>query len=110
MKTKILKIVSAVVAGLFVIGTTLYAQSGERGTDSRTTRPVIEATGITKEEAQKKYPPRSAAGYPLGNRDPSHPSGVVSSPYPPYQKYNCLKINHGGLVLDVRAKQVFVYP
>jgi hypothetical protein len=109
MKTKILKIVSAVVAGLFVVGTTLYAQSGERGTDSRTTRPVIEATGITKEEAEKKYPPPKN-GYPLGNRDPSHPSGVVSSPYPPYQKYNCLKINHGGLVLDVRAKKVFIYP
>jgi hypothetical protein len=109
MKTNSLKILAAATIGIFVLGTTLCAQSGERGTDSRTTRPVMEATPITKEEAQKKYPPPSS-GYPLGNRDPSHPSGVVSSPYPPYQKYNCLKINHGGLVLDVRAKKVFVYP
>ncbi len=25
-------------------------------------------------------------------------------------KYDCSKVNHGGLVLDTRAKHVFVYP
>lgn len=109
MKTKILKIILAVVAGLFVGGTTLYAQMGGHGIDSRTSRPAIEATGITKAEAEKKYPPPSS-GYPIGERDPTAPSGVVASPYPPHQKYDCSKINHGGLVLDIRAKKVFVYP
>ena len=105
MKTKSLTIILAVVVGLFALGTTLYAQ----GTDTRTSRPVMDATAITKADADKKYPPKSGT-YPPGTRDAHDPSGVVSSPYPPYQKYNCSKVNHGGLVLDVRAKQVFVYP
>ena len=105
MKTKSLTIILAVVVGLFALGTTVYAQ----GTDTRTSRPVMDATAITKADADKKYPPKSGT-YPPGIRDAHDPSGVVSSPYPPYQKYNCSKVNHGGLVLDVRAKQVFVYP
>ena len=105
MKTKSLTIISAVVVGLFALGTTVYAQ----GTDTRISHPVMDGTAITKADAEKKYPPKSGT-YPPGSRDAHDPSGVVSSPYPPYQKYNCLKINHGGLVLDVRAKQVFVYP
>jgi len=105
MKTKSLTIISAVVVGLFALGTTVYAQ----GTDTRTSHPVMDGTAITKADAEKKYPPKSGT-YPPGTRDAHDPSGVVSSPYPPYQKYNCLKINHGGLVLDVRAKHVFVYP
>jgi hypothetical protein len=105
MKTKSLNIVSALVIGVFVLGTTVYAQ----GTDTRISHPVMDGTAITKADAEKKYPPKSGT-YPPGSRDAHDPSGVVSSPYPPYQKYNCSKINHGGLVLDVRAKQVFVYP
>ena len=105
MKTKSLTIISAVVIGLFALGTSVYAQ----GTDTRISHPVMDGTAITKADAEKKYPPKSGT-YPPGTRDAHDPSGVVSSPYPPYQKYNCLKINHGGLVLDVRAKQVFVYP
>ena len=105
MKTKSLTIISAVVIGLFALGTTVYAQ----GTDTRISHPVMDGTAITKADAEKKYPPKSGT-YPPGSRDAHDPSGVVSSPYPPYQKYNCLKINHGGLVLDIRAKQVFVYP
>jgi len=105
MKTKSLTIISAVVIGLFALGTTVCAQ----GTDTRTSHPVMDGTAITKADAEKKYPPKSGT-YPPGTRDAHDPSGVVSSPYPPYQKYNCLKINHGGLVLDVRAKHVFVYP
>jgi hypothetical protein len=105
MKTKSLTIISAVVIGLFALGTTVYAQ----GTDTRISHPVMDGTAITKADAEKKYPPKSGT-YPPGSRDAHDPSGVVSSPYPPYQKYNCLKINHGGLVVDIRAKQVFVYP
>lgn len=103
---KSLKIVLALVLGVFVLGTTLYAQ----GVDTRTTKPVMTGEAITKEDAQKKYPPPKSGTYPPGSRDAHDPSGVVSSPYPPYQKYNCEKINHGGLVLDIRAKKVFVYP
>jgi hypothetical protein len=106
MKMKSVKMVSALVLGVFVLGTTLYGQ----GFDTRTSKPVMDGTAITKADAEKKYPPPKSGTYPPGSRDAHDPSGVVSSPYPPYQKYNCSKINHGGLVLDVRAKQVFVYP
>jgi hypothetical protein len=108
MKTNSLKIISAAMIGIFVLGTTVYAQQRD-AIDTRTSHAVMEATAITKEEAQKKYPPKGA-GYPRGNRNPHDESGVVASPYPPYQKYNCSKINHGGLVLDVRAKRIFIYP
>jgi hypothetical protein len=106
MKMKSLTIISAVVVGLFALGATVYAQ----GTDTRTSHAVMDGTGITKADAEKKYPPPKPGTYPPGSRDAHDPSGVVASPYPPYQKYNCSKINHGGLVLDVRAKKVFVYP
>ena len=113
MKMKSLKIVSAITIALGMLGTNLYAQ----GTDSRIgsiarergEKGAIEATPLTKAEAQKKYPSKSG-GYPLATRDAHDASGVVSSPYPPHDKYNCSKVNHGGLVLDVHAKQVFVYP
>jgi hypothetical protein len=91
--------------GLFVLSTTVRAQ----GVDSRIGASVIEATAITKDVAQKKYPPPSA-GYPMGERDPHQGSGVVASPYPPNQKYECSKINHGDLVLDTRVRKVFVRP
>ena len=106
MKMKSLRILSAITIALAVLGTTLYAQ----GTDTRTSHPVMDGTAITKADAEKKYPPPKSGTYPPGSRDAHDPSGVVSSPYPPYQKYNCSKINHGGLVVDIRAKQVFVYP
>jgi hypothetical protein len=105
MKANSLKVTSAVVAGLFVLAATLYAQ----GIDTRTTHAVMEATAITKADAEKKYPPPHG-GYPPGNRDAHDASGLVTSPYPPYQKYECAKIAHGGLVLDIRAKKVFVRP
>jgi len=113
MKIRSLKIVSTLVIGVFLLGTNLYAQ----GTDSRIgsiarergEKGAIEATPLTKAEADKKYPSKSKT-YPLGIRDAHDASGVVSSPYPPHEKYNCSKVNHGGLVLDVHAKQVFVYP
>jgi hypothetical protein len=107
MKPKFTGIIAAVVAGLLAIGTTLYAQ----GADSRINQGhrVIEATAITKADAEKKYPPKGGS-YPAASRNPHDPSGVVTSPYPPYQQYDCKKVNHGGLVLDIRAKHVFVYP
>ena len=113
MKIKSLKIVLTLVIGVFLLGTNLYAQ----GTDSRIgsiarergEKGAIEATPLTKAEADKKYPSKTKT-YPAGIRDAHDPSGVVSSPYPPHEKYNCSKVNHGGLVLDVHAKQVFVYP
>jgi hypothetical protein len=110
MKANCLKILSAVVTGLFVLGTTLYAQGGRDAVDSRTTHPVMTATAITKADAEKKYPAPKIGHYPLGTRNPHDPSGVVTSPYPPYQQYDCSKVAHGGLVLDIRAKRVFVYP
>jgi len=117
MKTKSLNIVSTLVIGAFVLGTTAYGQGGAHGSDSRIgsigrerlEKSAIEAKPITKAEADKKYPVKGGA-YPLGQRDPTHPSGVVTSPYPPHEKYDCSKVNHGGLVVDERAKKVFVYP
>jgi hypothetical protein len=46
----------------------------------------------------------------MGERDPHKPSGVVSSPYPPRQEYDCSNVTHGGLVLDTRVNKVFVRP
>ena len=110
MKTNSLKILAAIVAGLFAVSaTTVYAQ---RGSDSRigsSTQSTPEAKAITKEEAEKKYPP-TGSGYPNGERDPHDPSGTVASPYPPHQKYDCSKVAHGGLVVDTRVNKVFVRP
>ncbi|MBO0695360.1 MAG: hypothetical protein J2P56_04565 [Verrucomicrobia bacterium] len=111
MKRNSLKILSAVVTGMFVLGTVVYAQNRD-ATDSRIgsiSQRAIEATPITKADADKKYPPRGGH-YPPATRDPHYPSGVVMSPFPPYQQYDCSKVAHGGLVLDTRAKRVFVYP
>jgi hypothetical protein len=112
MKANPLKVISAVVVSFFVLGTALHGQmSGRDATDSRTTHPVMTATAITKADAEKKYPAPKGGHYPPGTRSPHDPSGVVTSPYPPYQQYDCSKVvAHGGLVLDVRAKHVFVYP
>ncbi len=108
MKTKSLKIISAITIAFSVFGgTTLYAQ----GVDSRIGQghAVIEATAITKADAEKKYPPPSG-GYPAAQRDPHEKSGVVVSPYPPHQQYDCSKVAHGGLVVDVKVNKVFVRP
>jgi hypothetical protein len=113
MKKTSLKIISAAVAGLFVLGTTVYAQ----GTDSRIgsiarerqEKQATEAKAITKAEAEKKYPMKGGA-YPTAQRDPHDPSGVVVSPYPPHEKYDCSKVAHGGLVVDAKVNKVFVRP
>jgi hypothetical protein len=110
MKANSLKILSAVVTALFVLSMTLYAQGGRDAVDSRTSHPVMTATAITKADAEKQYPAPKGGHYPPGTRSPHDPSGVVTSPYPPYQQYDCSKVAHGGLAVDVRAKRVFVYP
>jgi len=110
MKLNSLKILSAVVISFFVLGSAVHAQmSGRDPVDSRTSHPIMAATAITQADAEKKYPAKGGQ-YPRGNRNPHDPSGVVSSPFPPYQQYDCSKVAHGGLVLDVRAKHVFIYP
>jgi hypothetical protein len=113
MKIKYLKILAAVMTSAFVPNLTAYAQ----GTDTRigsiaherVEHGATQATPITKEEAQKKYPPRGGS-YPTAQRDPHDPSGVIVSPYPPHEKYDCSKIAHGALVLDTKANKVFVRP
>jgi hypothetical protein len=113
MKMKSLKILSAITIASVVLGTTLYAQ----GTDSRigsikherVEHGATPATVITKAEADKKYPMKGGS-YPIGQRDAHDPSGVIVSPYPPHEKYECSKVAHGGLVVDVKANNVFVRP
>ena len=110
---KSLKILLAIAVTFFVLGTPLYAQ----GTDSRIgsiarergEHAAMEAKAISKEEAQKKYPSRGGA-YPVGQRDSHDPSGVITSPYPPHERYDCSKIAHGALVLDTQVNKVFVRP
>ena len=113
MKNKSLKILSAITIALGVLDTYLYAQCTDSRIGSiareRAEKGAIDATPLTKAEADKKYPSRSKT-LSSGHSRRDDPSGVVSSPYPPHDKYNCSKVNHGGLVLDVHAKQVFVYP
>jgi|SRR5215471_8115994 len=112
MKMKCLKIVLAITVTLFVLGTPLYAQTDSRiGSIARerNEHAAAPATAISKADAEKKYPSRGG-GYPAGQRDSHDPSGVVLSPYPPHERYDCSKIAHGGLVLDTKANKVFVRP
>jgi hypothetical protein len=110
---KSMKILLAIVAGSFLLGTPLYAQFSDSRIGSigreRQEKQAIEAKAISKAEADKKYPVKGGA-YPTGERDPHDPSGVVRSPYPPNEKYDCSKVAHGGLVVDVKANKVFVRP
>ena len=70
---------------------------------------VIVGTPITKEEAEKKYPP-PRGGYPTGDRDMNAKSGLVTSPWPPRKQFDCSKIGHGELALDTYANKVFIRP
>ncbi len=73
------------------------------------TNGALVAKGITKEEAEKKYPARNGK-YPMGERDAHQTSGLVSSPYPPHTQFDCSNVSHGELVLDTRTNKVFVRP
>jgi hypothetical protein len=113
MKMKSLKILSTITIALVVLGTTVYAQ----GTDSRIgsisrergEKGAIEGKAISKADAEKQYPSRGGS-YPVGQRDPHDASGIVVSPYPGHEKYECSKIPHGALVVDTKANKVFVRP
>ena len=113
MKMKPLKILLAITIAFGVFGTIVHAQ----GTDSRigsiarerAEKGAVEATPITKSDAEKKYPSKGGS-YPVGQRDPHDASGIVVSPYPPHQKYDCSKVAHGALVVDTEANKVFVRP
>jgi hypothetical protein len=113
MKNKSVKIPLAIVAGSFLLGTPLYAQFSDSRIGSirheGQDKQAIVAKAITKAEAEKKYPMKGGA-YPAAERDPHDPSGIVRSPYPPNEKYDCSKIAHGGLVIDEKAQKVFVRP
>ncbi len=67
------------------------------------------ATQISPQDAAKKYPAPKGK-YPMGERDPHKPDGVVNSPYPPRTEFDCSNIPHGGLVLDTHVNKVFVRP
>jgi hypothetical protein len=78
MKTKSLKIISAIVIAFFALGTTGFAQ----GTDSRigsikqsqVEHGATQATAITKAEARKKV--SAAARGQLSARDPKRARSV----------------------------------
>lgn len=112
MKTKSLKIVSAIAIASFCLGTTVFAQNDSRigsiGRE-RVDHGATEAKPITQADAQKKYPMKGNS-YPVATRNPHDPSGVVVSPYPPNEKYDCSKVAHGGLAIDPKANKVFVRP
>lgn len=130
MKTKSVTIILAAAAGsvaLICTSTAVAQRPGGGESSSKATQPTNQvpnaaqaagpkstsgaeiATAITPQEAAKKYPLKSGK-YPMGERDPHKPSGIINSPYPPHTEYDCLNIPKGGLVLDTRAKQVFVRP
>jgi hypothetical protein len=89
--------------------TTTTSASGAARTQQGATGSIV-ATPITPQDAAKKYPPPSSGKYPIAERDPHKASGVISSPYPPHQDYDCSQIAHGGLVLDTHVNKVFVRP
>jgi hypothetical protein len=113
MKTKSLKIVLSIAIAFFCLGTTVFAQGNDSRIGSigreRVDHGAIEAKAITQAEAQKKYPMKGNS-YPVATRNPHDPSGVVVSPYPPHEKYDCSKVAHGGLAVDSKVNQVFVRP
>jgi len=111
MKTKLTAVISVLAVTLLALAmsNTVKAQGADTRTGGAQSGTAIVATSITPEEAAKKYPAPNGK-YPNGERDPHKASGIVNSPYPPHTAFDCSKINHGALVLDTRAKKVFVRP
>src|SRR5882724_7789292 len=111
MKTKLVTVVSVLAVGWLALvfsSTVLASGSGGSianrqqrlpsvGTSTSGAAGSIVATPITATEAAKKYPPSKGGSYPVGERDPHKADGIVSSPYPPRQEFDCSKIAHGGL-------------
>jgi hypothetical protein len=108
MKIKLNAIISVLVVTVFslLMANTSIAQDTRTG--GAQSASVIVATPITPQEAAKKYPMKGS--YPMGERDPHKSSGIVNSPYPPHQAFDCSKVAHGGLVVDTHANKVFVRP
>jgi hypothetical protein len=113
MKTKFIAIISslAVTCLSLIVVTSAPAQATDSriGSVQHAGGEVAVATPITPQEAAKKYPAPNGK-YPMGDRDPHKPSGIVSSPYAPHTQYDCSKIAHGGLVVDTKTNKVFVRP
>src|SRR5438128_2394554 len=112
MKTKLIAVISAMAVSWLglVFSNTAIAQAssyepkprqptGPAGagdaTRSRGKGDANMATPISPTEAAKKYP-APKGGYPLGERDPHKASGMVNSPYPPHQEFDCSQIAKGG--------------
>jgi hypothetical protein len=111
MKMKLTAVILALAVtflGLTIVNTTI-AQDSRIGSVQHAGGDVAVATPITPEEAAKKYPAPNGK-YPMGERDPHKPSGIVSSPYAPHTQFDCSKIAHGGLALDTKTNRVFVRP
>jgi hypothetical protein len=130
MKTKLVRVLSVIAASwlALALANSALAQTarsadyskqpstGSMGTstsqNAKTTgaQGAKMATPITMEEALKKYPPPKSGSYPVGERDAHDPSGVVVSPYPPHDKFDCSNIKRGGLGVDTHVNKVFVRP
>ena len=100
MKTNSLKILTAVVVGLFVLGASMRVDA--QG-------PTLTAKEITAEEAAKKYPPPKG-GYPEGQASKTSTGGFFASPYGASRVYDCRKIKKGAMILDESANKIFLRP
>ena len=129
MKTRLISVVSAVAVGCLalILSNTAVAQmkSGSGSNDNYKPQPNNQldpnkmaqkstgggnvATQISPQDAAKKYPAPKGK-YPMGERDPHKPDGIVNSPYPPRTEFDCSQVPHGALVLDTHVNKVFVRP
>lgn len=127
MKTRLVPVVSAVAASCLslIISNTAVAQMKTGSSENSRPQPKNQpnstqmsqkstgggnvATQISPQDAAKKYP--AAKGkYPMGERDPHKPDGIINSPYPPRTEFDCSQVPHGGLVVDTHVNKVFVRP
>jgi hypothetical protein len=129
MKTRLTKVVSVVAVGCLalILSNTAVAQmkTGSGSNDNykpqqnnqldpnkmaqKSTGGGNVATQISPQDAAKKYPAPKGK-YPMGERDPHKPDGIVNSPYPPRTEFDCSQVPHGALVVDTHVNKVFVRP
>ena len=99
---KHLTLISAVILGLFTLGTISALAAG--GGD-----PII-PTEISPEEAAKKYPlPAGKKSYPEGMATTTTTGGFFKSPYSS-NVYDCRKVKRGAVILDENVNKVFLRP